>query len=277
MRRDRVLNGLRYHVDDDAPRRHSSAAPLLLLHGFTGALSNWNAIVTGLRTRGVAQRIVRVDLPGHGLTEPSDAVARHTMPAIAADLAALLDALELSAVHVLGYSMGGRLALYVAVHHASRVQSVVLESASPGLEQEYERTVRRASDSALAERILTHGIPEFVDEWDALPLWRTQPAALRSQLHNQRLRNRAQGLALSLHGMGTGAQPSLWNALATLPCPALCLAGEHDTKFVAIAHQMQQRNAALNVQIVAGAGHAVHQEQPEAYCELVGTWLESAG
>lgn len=265
----RMLNGQPYFFEVTG-----SGPPLLLLHGFTGGAANWRPL---LPTFAAHFRVVTVDLLGHGRSaQPADP-ARYRMPHAAADLVALLDALELERAHVLGYSMGGRLALYTAVHFPQRITSLVLESSSPGLATEAERAARRAQDEALADWIEAHGIAAFVDRWEQLPLWASQarlPQEQRAALRAQRLQNSPTGLANSLRGMGTGAQPNLWPWLPELDLPVLLLAGALDDKFVAIGREMAADLPRARLEIVPDAGHTLHWERPLAFSQIV---LEFSG
>jgi 2-succinyl-6-hydroxy-2,4-cyclohexadiene-1-carboxylate synthase len=270
------VDGLAYHVEIDEQvgnLKGCQPVSLLLLHGFTGSTRSWDALVPALTEH---CRVIRVDLPGHGRTAHSDDLERHTLPSAAADLEAMLRALDTASAHVIGYSMGARLALYFGMHHPERVRALLLESGSPGLATEPERTARVASDEALAQRIERAGIEAFVRDWEALPLWRTQSDALKRAQRPGRLANRAAGLDLSLRGMGTGAQPSLWDALPALRIPTHCLVGEQDDKFVAIADAMCVRNPAIAVTRAANAGHAVHLEAPLAWTRWAAGALSEA-
>jgi 2-succinyl-6-hydroxy-2,4-cyclohexadiene-1-carboxylate synthase len=252
-----ALNGLTYAIRDEG-----HGPPLLLLHGFTGSSESWGAVLPALAER---FRVLALDLPGHGQTDAPPDPARYAMEAVAADIAALLPALDVSRVHLLGYSMGGRLALYFARHYPGLITSLTLESASPGLATAAERSDRTAADNALAGWIEAHSLSEFVARWEALPLFDSQrrlPADVREQQRKLRLGNSPQGLANSLRGMGTGRQPSLWAELAQVAAPTLLLAGELDPKFRAINEQMAAVMPNVQLTIVAGAGHTVHLEQP---------------
>lgn len=238
---------------------------VLLLHGFTGSGANWDDAAAFLRKEGYA--VLAPDLPGHGAnlpTNPDD----YTMEAAAGQLSARLDREAGGAVHLLGYSMGGRLALYFALRYPAQVRSLILESASPGLATATERAARQAGDDALAARIEREGIPAFVGYWESLPLWKSQarlPDSTRQRLRENRLGNDPTGLAHSLRGMGTGVQPSLWERLGELSLPVLLLAGEEDAKFVAIARQMAEQIPQARLVIVPDAGHTIHLEQPGAW------------
>ena len=255
-----TVNGLNYNVVI-----RGSGIPLVMLHGFTGSGTNWQAAADELS---LTYTVITIDLPGHGRSDAPADPARYRMEAVAADLALLFERLAACPVNLLGYSMGGRLALYMARHYPELIRSLVLESASPGLADPRARDERRASDDALARRIEQDGLPAFVDYWESIPLFASQqrlPEATRQQLRAQRLTSNPVGLANSLRGMGTGQQPSLWEDLALVRQPVLLLAGELDAKFVNIARAMGERLPRAQVQIMPGAGHTIHLETPEVY------------
>ena len=263
------VNGLSYHFTE-----RGNGDPVLLLHGFTGSGENWHTFTERLSEQ---YRVIAVDLPGHGHTDSPVDGSRYTMRNTTTDLLILLDHLEATPAHWLGYSMGGRLALHTALHYPESVRSLVLESASPGLRDDVERDARRNRDNMLAERIEKEGIPAFVDQWERLPLFATQkslPPEIRSNLREQRLHNTAQGLANSLRGMGTGAQPSLWDTLHRLQMPTLLITGKLDDKFTAINRQMAKLIPDSRLSIIPGAGHTVHLERPAEFAEKVMQFLK---
>lgn len=259
-----TVNGLRYAVEEAG-----KGEALLLLHGFTGSLATWHGLWPRLAAR---FRVIAVDLPGHGDSDAPADPARYTMARVAADLVTLLERRAARPAHWLGYSMGGRLALYAALHHPQAVRTLLLESASPGLATAAEREQRRAADDALAARIERDGVVRFVDQWEQLPLFAglaRLPAAARSELRRQRLANSAVGLANSLRGMGTGAQASLWEQLAAISAPALLVVGAEDHKFVDINGRMAAQLRAAELRTIADAGHTVHLEQPGAFLATI--------
>lgn len=258
------LNGIDYAVAEAGAGR-----PLLLLHGFTGSSAAWHAVIPDLA---LGHHLIMPDLLGHGRTAAPTNPDRYAMDAAAADLAALLEELDVAQADVAGYSMGGRLALYFALSYPERVRRLVLESASPGLATAAERQGRRQQDEALAARIEREGIERFVDFWEGLPLWRSQEQldeAVRARVRALRLANRPQGLAHSLRGMGTGVQPSLWQELKQVTQPVLLLVGQLDEKFVVINERMAAELPHGELALVAGAGHTVHLERPQVYVERV--------
>jgi 2-succinyl-6-hydroxy-2,4-cyclohexadiene-1-carboxylate synthase len=243
--------------------------PLLLLHGFTGSAATWASHLPELSGRATT---IAVDLIGHGASDAPADPARYTMSHCIADLLAVLDRLEIGRAAVLGYSMGARVALHLALAAPKRVAGLVLESGSPGLAGESERSARHASDEAMAATIERDGVRAFVARWEQLPLFASQttlPAEVRSTLRRQRLRNNAQGLAHSLRGMGTGAQASLWSRLGQIDAPALLIVGSLDEKFCRIGRAMDGAMPRARLAVVPGAGHAVHLEQPDEFNRLV--------
>ena len=253
--------------------RAGDGPPLLVLHGFTGSAAGWGPLVAAWAPFFTA---LAVDLPGHGRSASPADVAAYTMAATVADLVAVLDRAGVARAHVLGYSMGGRVALALALAHPDRVGALVLESASPGLAEAGERAARVAADAALAARIEREGVPAFVDYWEALPLWASQArlsAEARAALRAQRLQNTPVGLANSLRGRGTGSQPPLWDRLGDLAAPTLLVAGCDDAKFSDLARRMAEAIPANELLLVRSAGHAVHLEQPAVFARLVRDFL----
>lgn len=247
--------------------------PLLLIHGFTGSAGSWGEdLLAGLAQ---AHRVVAVDLLGHGKSEVSSDPERYRVEELLEDLGQVLDALDIEKARWLGYSMGGRLALAGAVLTPARVSSLILESASPGLQGESERKARRRADEALAEGILRGGMEAFVDHWLGLPLFATQgklPANVRVTTREQRLRNTPEALAACLRGMGTGAQPSFWDSLDELSAPTLVMAGEEDQKFTQVAGRMAEGIPRSILRLIPMAGHAIHLENPFAWLAAVRTF-----
>lgn len=238
------------------------AATVVLLHGFTQTAQSWPRTIVD-RLEATGRTVVAVDAPGHGTS---------------ADVrTGLVDsAIELAGEHGLadwvGYSMGGRLALHLAVHRPEAVDRLVLIGATPGVEDDDERAARRRADDELADDIERDGVDAFLDRWLAKPLFATlhhDAAALDS-----RRTNTAAGLASSLRSMGTGVQQPLWDRLAQISARTLLLAGELDEKFTDIAERMRDvmgGNATFTP--IAGAGHAVHLECPDEVAERIAAFL----
>ena len=246
---------------------------LLFLHGFLGSHAEWRPLIERLSD---AFHCLAVDLPGHGRTPASDDPAAYTLPGAAAAVEEFLDARGVERVHVVGYSMGGRLALYWAVHRPDRCGRVVMESASPGLLESRQAPARRALDERWAARFEAGPLAEVLADWYRQPLFASlheQPEVWRA-MWAQRLRNRPEEVARSLRGMSVAAQASLWGRLASLTVPLLVLAGERDGKYRAIAARMAAAAPRrVETRTVADAGHNAHVEQPSAVADLIRAWI----
>ena len=263
-----TIGDMSYYVEEAG-----SGEPVMLLHGFTGSSANWHPVMERLAG---SFRVLAIDLIGHGRSDAPTEIEQYAMPNIANDLGLLLRQLNAIPAHWLGYSMGGRLALYIAVNHPQWVRSLILESASPGLCDVAERIARRQQDEALADRIESEGIESFVNQWEKIPLFASQEqltAEARIALRAGRLANSAHGLANSLRGMGTGIQPSLWAQLDAIDKPTLLVAGEMDDKFVALNQQMAEVIPDATLRIANGTGHTVHLEHTDEYGEWVLAFL----
>lgn len=198
------------------------------------------------------------------------------MSEVVRDVADVLDALEIDAAPWIGYSMGGRVAVGGAVLAPERVSRLVLEGASPGLRTTAARAERRERDEALARWIEDEGIEAFVERWMALPLFETQrrlPEDVLRAARRRRLRNRPGALADTLRGLGTGAQPSFWDALPEVAVPVLLLTGADDAKFGGIADAMAEALPDARQVTVHGAGHTVHLEAAGAWLDAVDGFL----
>jgi 2-succinyl-6-hydroxy-2,4-cyclohexadiene-1-carboxylate synthase len=240
---------------------------VLFLHGFMGRAEDWRGISTGLDERLFR---IAVDLPGHGASigMPPDC---YTMGGAARSVLEVLDGAGVDRATIVGYSMGGRLALYLALRHPDRCAGLFLESASPGLEDARERAARRRADEEKAARLEGGDLRGFLHDWYRQPLFAplTRDEELLRRTIGDKGRNEPTELAKSLRGMGTGSQPALWGELPDLRVPAMAVAGRLDEKFVAISHRMASINAGMCPAVVPGAGHNVHAEAPGAYLSLL--------
>jgi 2-succinyl-6-hydroxy-2,4-cyclohexadiene-1-carboxylate synthase len=269
------------------------AAPtIVLLHGFTQTGRSWDATIAALAERYRAPagdpsrestpaarpagcagepeaagmpRAIAPDLRGHGAAAGLRPVS---FEAVRADVLAL--APERCALA--GYSMGGRIALDLALSPEARdrIERLVLIGASPGLADAEERRARRAADEALAERIERHGIEAFARGWAALPLLAEQPPEVAAAAHAMRLAQAPAGLAAALRGLGTGVMTPLWDRLGELAMPVDLVVGERDAKVRAIAERMAGLIPRATLDVVPGAGHAVQLEAPAAVAAILG-------
>ena len=251
-----------------------NGAPVTLLHGFTQSGRSWRELISKMPE---GWMWIGPDLRGHGGTEVAHGAAC-SMEACAEDVAALWDSLNVERTHLVGYSMGGRLALHIAARRPERVLSLMTIGAHAGLEED-AREGRRKGDEALAQRIERDGIPAFVDYWGGLPLFaglERRGSGYVARLRAERLENRAAGLACSLRGMGAGVMEPLWNELGEIPFPCTFVAGQLDHGYVASARRLAAAVPHGRVEVVLRAGHAVHQERPDAFARVLASHLTAA-
>ena len=248
---------LAHDVEGTGPR-------LVLVHGFTQTRAHWGLISSRLA---VDHEVVRVDAPGHGRSSE-----------LTADMADGAELLGTTAGHAtyIGYSMGGRLCLHLALTRPDLVRGLVLVGATAGIEEPVERAQRVAADEKLAQRLEADGVDSFLAWWLGQPLF----VGLDEEAADvgARRENTAAGLAASLRRAGTGAQEPLWDQLGRLAMPVLVVAGENDGPFATVAGRLAGSigdNAELV--LVPGAGHSAHLEEPARFLDRLAPWLGRHG
>ncbi|XP_015952579.1 protein PHYLLO, chloroplastic isoform X1 [Arachis duranensis] len=252
---------------------------LVFLHGFLGAGEDWSPI---MKSFSGSARCISVDLPGHGksiIHGVNDACEEPllSMEIIANIFHQLLHHITPGKVTLVGYSMGARIALYLALRFSSKIKGAVLISGSPGLKDKLSQKIRAAKDDSRASSIISHGLESFLNSWYAADLWKS----LRSHPYFTRITaNRLQhedlqSLAKMLSGLSIGRQPSLWKDLPNCRTPLLIIHGEKDAKFKKIAQEIMNtvcsgvgsNQEKVNIDIhevveIPNCGHAVHLENP---------------
>ncbi|MCH1625437.1 2-succinyl-6-hydroxy-2,4-cyclohexadiene-1-carboxylate synthase [Fredinandcohnia quinoae] len=247
--------------------------PLLFLHGFTGSSKSWKQIVSILQSD---FQCILIDIIGHGMTDSPSDYKRYEIQKVACDILSILDSLKIKTINLVGYSMGGRLAIAIATLYQNRISKLILESSSPGLQTEEDRKTRRHADEKLAMKIEKEDIEQFVHYWENIPLFSSQkklPLETQFAIRNGRLSNSNIGLANSLRGMGTGAQDSYWGHLSQLEIPTLLLCGQLDEKFCKIAESMKNQLPNARKIEINGAGHAIHVENPKFFGKIVSEFV----
>ncbi len=228
---------------------------VVLLHGFAGTGRAWDPVVARLDPE--RYTALAPDLRGHGAARDARPVS---FAACAADvLAAAPDCFDLC-----GYSMGGRIALHVALAAPERIGRLLLVATTAGTEDAAARAARRADDEALAAFADTASIEQFADRWAAQPLFAGTPPDAARIWREDLLRNDPRALAASLRGVGSGAMAPLWERLSELTMPAPVLVGERDAKFMALGRRLATALPRGELVVVAGAGHGLPREAPQA-------------
>lgn len=236
---------------------------LVALHGFTQRGSAFEEL-----GRALGSPIEAPDLPGHGEEPVED------WNAVVDGIAARLGARPAPPI-LLGYSMGGRLALGVAVRHPDAVAGLVVVSAGPGIASPAARARRREEDEVLARRLEERGVEPFLDEWLSAPMFAGLAARGERWQAADRARrggNSARGLAAALRRLGQGVMPDLRSDLGVIPVPVLLMTGERDLRYGELAVEMAGLLREARCVVVAGAHHPVVGERPEAVAELVLDW-----
>ncbi len=234
---------------------------LVFLHGFTQTANSWKPVAEHFVALG--HECMVIDLPGHAGSSHVRADLRR-----AADMIAAIGG---KATYV-GYSLGGRAALHVALLYPHVTQRLAVIGANPGIDSDDERARRRESDDELIARMEEIGLEAFLAEWAALPLFGGR--AIGPLEMQDRLRNTVEGLASSLRLAGTGAQGSLWPRLREFNMPVVAMAGERDQKFTAIARQIADTVPRGVFAPIPGAAHAAHLEHPQAVVAAVQALLD---
>ena len=236
---------------------------LVFVHGFTQTAASWEIVASRVDP---IHGVHCVDAPGHG-------TASHLRSTLweGADELALIGG---RAVYV-GYSMGARLVLHVALAHPEVTTGVVLLGGTAGIDDDDERAARRRTDEERAESIERDGLEPFLDAWLAMPMFSGVPDNPTERA--SRRTNTAAGIASSLRLAGTGTQdPPLWSRLDSIDAPTLVLAGSRDAKFTYLGRRLAE-GIGTNAQFraVPDAGHAAHLEQPSAFTRILQDWLSA--
>jgi 2-succinyl-6-hydroxy-2,4-cyclohexadiene-1-carboxylate synthase len=267
---------LDYDIVGPIDSHRPPSRPLVLLHGFTGNRDSFRHLHPVLAANRV---LVLPDLPGHAapaaMCEPAAVEWQATVRA----LGKVLDEISPDPIDLLGYSLGGRLALGCAVARPHRIRHLVLESASPGLRDAKERAARRAADEVLAQKLEHDGLEGFVAQWERQSLFaslsRHLDAAQQSALASRRRAHTAAGLAAALRGLGLGSQPSYWDDLARLALPVLLVTGGDDAKFTAIGQAMTRLLPLGEHAILEDCGHLTNLENTATYGDLIIRFLDT--
>ena len=242
---------------------------IVLLHGFTQNARCWGGFGAELTSLGST---LALDLPGHGGS--SEIVS--DLSQSAALIAAAIDSQDgHRPVCVIGYSLGGRTALHLALARPDLVGQLVLIGATGGIDDPDERHARRESDNALADRIIAIGVEAFVDEWLSQPMFATLSPEKSNR--EERIANSAEGLSSSLRHCGTGTQSPLWDKLHALEMPVLVLSGAEDLKFRELGERLCHAiGSNATSASIPSAGHSAHLEAPHDTFLTLASWLGAA-
>lgn len=262
-----TIDTLRYSVDV-----RGAGQPLICLHGFAENSSTWELVHLD------KCQMILPDLIGHGESEKPHSPELYELPVLLRHLHELIGHLGFTTYSLLGYSMGGRLALAYALTYPQEVQRLILESSSYGECGAENRAKRRQHDIGLADAIRENGIEWFNDYWSNLDLFASQShlaLSIRQKISERRLRNAPHALANTLLGSGQGIYPCLKDQISELAMPVLYIHGEYDEKYGKIGQGFNRLNPRIRREIIAGVGHNTHIEKPEAFSKVVNAFMKA--
>jgi 2-succinyl-6-hydroxy-2,4-cyclohexadiene-1-carboxylate synthase len=237
------------------------AETVALLHGFAGTRHAWDLVAERLDPE--RYRPLALDLRGHGDARDARPI---TFEACVADVAAQAP----ERFVLCGYSLGGRVALHVALAHPERVSRLVLVASTAGIEDPAMRAERRALDERLAAETERGTIEEFAERWSRLPLFAGTPATALAFWRADLLRNDPAALAAVLRGVGAGVMEPLWDRLGELEgIPVTLITGERDGRYSAIGRRMAAALPDAKLLVVPGAGHGLPREAPQAVAAAI--------
>ncbi len=247
--------------------------PVVFLHGFMGRGEDWRAVCQMLA---VDYYCLVPDLPGHGENTKLPLDEPIIFDGLAKGILTLLDTHALPQAAMVGYSMGGRIALHTIIQHPARFRALILESASPGLQETEERQVRLETDRGRARKILQDGLPAFLEKWYRAELFSSlqrRPKILDS-IKTARLQNESVWMAKVIVDLSPGQQKPLWKELPNLTLPSLILAGELDAKYRLVAAKTAGAMVNAQLQLIPQSGHNIHAEETGVFMLVVGEFLK---
>jgi 2-succinyl-6-hydroxy-2,4-cyclohexadiene-1-carboxylate synthase len=232
-----------------------------MLHGFSGTRRAWDDVSARLDPERYMP--LALDLPGHG-----QASAQPGPITFASCVEAVLKASP-ERFALCGYSLGGRIALHVALAAPARISRLVLVSCSPGIEDDGRRAERRTADLVLADELERIPFEQFIDKWRSQPLFAEDPPDVAERAREDQRRNEPHALAQAMRGLGTGEMAPLWARLAELTMPVTVVVGERDAKFRALGERMARLMPQADLVVITG-GHGLPLENPRELACVIG-------
>lgn len=263
-----AIEGCRYYAEVKG-----SGPTLVCLHGFAENSGTWEALQLQ------DCQMVLVDLLGHGRSAKPRFLEPYGLPVLLRHLHELMAELGCTRYSLLGYSLGGRIALAYGTAYPREVQGLILESSAYGIGDEEQRMLRREQDAWLAREILDKGMEWFAEYWSGLPLFDSQtrlPPAIRAKIRARRLENAPHALANTLLGSGQGVFPCFREQIPALAMPILYIHGEQDEKYKEIGRELTELNPGIRREMVPGAGHNAHLENPVAFEKMVRNFMRES-
>lgn len=247
--------------------------PVLFLHGFTGCANDWDNIIKFLPNQVFP---ICIDFIGHGKSDLPEDVSFYETEAIIDQIKSVYEFFDIEKAVIVGYSMGGRVALSFVVKNPHQVLGLILESTSPGIMDIGERAQRKKSDKELAQIIMDNGVDKFIDYWMTIPLFDSLKSLKNDEYQRivtRKKNNSKIGLSNSLLGFGTGTMSQLWDNL-TIQTKILLITGGLDSKFCELNKKMNRLMLESQHTVIENCGHNVHLEKPDEFIILVNKYLK---
>ena len=246
---------------------------VLFLHGFTGCAEDWFPVFEQMPDK---YNYIALDIVGHGKSDAPGNVIYYNIESLVAQIKYIKDHLTPNKIFLLGYSMGGRIALNYAANYPDDLKGLILESASAGIKNDEERQKRYEEDLKLAEFIETHTLEEFIEMWNDQEIFNTQRRFSNDKLKKIKKRKASGskiGYANSLKGFSTGIMPPSHDKLKKIPLKVLLITGDLDSKYTGINARLSKRFFKAKHKIVRNSGHSTHLEEPKRFIEIVTNYL----
>ena len=265
------VRGISYHFE--IHQENDELPNLVLLHGFLGSGKSFHELIPSLKT---FCNPITIDLLGHGETEGSEMHYRFSAKEQIADLNKLINEQLPIPLFLLGYSMGGRLALQLALHRSDLYKGLILESTTFGIESKQERQARQELDATRADSIMGN-FEQFLDTWRTMPMFNLSSQNTDTESQHLKIQQAQNPLWMnnSLLGFGTGSMPCVKDKLASIPTQVQLIAGSKDFKFVGIMNAMLKDLNEAHLDVIKDSGHRVHLDQPETYISVIRDFIEN--
>jgi len=262
-----------FSINAEILRPGKSSKYIFLLHGFTGSLNDFKNIAGQINQE---YTIAGIDIIGHGESDSPENPLLYSATETAAQFKKVISEYTSGKVVLAGYSMGGRAAISFAAEYPSLLNGLILESCSPGIDNQSERELRIKQDAKVIDILASKPIEDFTDFWMNLDIFSTQkklPDEIQKTIRDAKLKNNKTGLINSLKGFGTGVMPSFQSKLKNIKIPVLIISGELDKKYSYICEEMAKKVPLGEHVDIKSAGHNTHLEQPKQFITAVNKFL----
>lgn len=262
------IRGISYHFE--IHQKDEGKNYMLLLHGFLGSGKSFDHLLPSLME---FCNPITVDLLGHGQTEGAELHYRFSTKEQVADISKLISEQLYHPLYLYGYSMGGRLALQLALHSPKLFSGLIMESSTFGIEDKTERQARQSLDAQKCDQIIGN-YEGFLEEWKNMPLFgKPINTDIYKEMYKAHQKQNPRWISNSLQGFGTGTMPCVREKLGEIDFPVQLIVGEQDSKFVHINRQIEKEIKDCRIEVVSNATHRVYMEQPDQVIQIIKNFI----